>query len=452
MKTKARLMCVSLIAGATLQILAAGARTGCTTSANTADSSATKVLSADGLAVKSDIKVEYGEGHGETVEEALQDAMNDVLRKVVGVYVDSDFRMENDKIIKDEIITHSNGFIDRYKKMEVADDPNGRGKVVTIKAWVNIRDFVNRMKKIGPRQTVRMDGALLNSDISNSVNAETLLRKEFEKLDPILDLMDIDLVSSVRPEIQSSSDDTVVLRYAFQIHYSKDKYYRQFVRRVGNLLDQISTKKTKRSVPFRMAKINYYPRTGNGEYWKTQQVSAYYLLDQVDLNNAMRQGTSAWNSKSKLTISIVQSVSRGGSAIVREWTLTEHLKRVFDEIRKRYYQNNRSVRCAFRVMDENGQELSCAVQNISLSCLQDIYFGIYFEKAPDFIPFMKCDTSGMPSDSCKSCSALTNRNGGSYRGYVNKYIGCIDITIDKKSIKKIKSAEIRLETNNQGGN
>lgn len=77
-----------------------------------------KVLSAAGLAVNEDIKVEFGEGIGETKDEALKEAIRDVLQRVVGTYVDSDFRVENDKIIKDQIITHSNGFIERYKIMD----------------------------------------------------------------------------------------------------------------------------------------------------------------------------------------------------------------------------------------------------------------------------------------------------------------------------------------------
>lgn len=202
-----------------------------------------KVLSAEGLAVKDDIKIEFGEGHGETTDEALKEAMKDVLQKVVGVYVDSDFRVNNDEIIQDEIITHSNGFIDHYKKMDEEDDKNGRGKVVTIKAWVKMRDFVNRMKKIAPSQKVKVDGLLMYNELGNNLNAEALLRKEFENFDPIMDLMEVKLIDSVRPSIQSSTDDSVVLRYAYIVKYSNDKYYKKFLPRISALLDQIADKK-----------------------------------------------------------------------------------------------------------------------------------------------------------------------------------------------------------------
>ncbi len=394
-----------------------------------------KVLSVEGMTLKEAVKVEYGEGYGETADEALKEAMKDVLQKVVGVYVDSDFRMNNDQIIKDEIITHCNGFIDHYKKIEESDDPNGRGKAVTIRAWVKMRDFVNRMKKIVPRQRVEMDGVLLDNEIGSNVSAEALLRNEFETLDPILDLMEIGLVSSIRPEIQSNRDGAISLRYVFQIRYSKDKYYNKFIRRIEALLDQVSTKRMTRTVPFKLAQVSCHPWMMEG-IWKRQQVQAYYLCyDQ-----------SLWESKSKVVISVIKSITRGGAASVREWEVSEHLKRVYDKIRKEYYWKNKSVQCVFSVLDENGQELSRAVQNISIRCLQ----WDSFEEAPDFIPFI-CGTDNVTSES-ELKIVCSNFRPTVSRCYVDKYIGYIDIMIDRADVKKIKSAEIKLETNNQGEN
>ena len=367
-----------------------------------------KVLSAEGMAFKEAVKVEYGDGHGETADEALKEAMKDVLQKVVGVYVDSDFRMNNDQIIKDEIITHSNGFVDHYKKMEESDDPNGRGKAVTIKAWVKMRDFVNRMKKIAPRSCVAMDGVLLDNEIDNNVNAETLLRNEFEKFDPVLDLMEIGLVSSIRPEIQSNRDGAIVLRYVFQIRYSKDKYY-QFIRRIEPLFDQISTKKATRTVPFKVAQVSCYPQAEN-KYWTKQQVQAYYLLARL----SWKFDKSKFD-KSKVVISVIKSITHGGVASEREWVVSEHLKQVYDEIREKYYRKNRSVQCVFRVLDGSGQELSCAVQKISIRCLQKDRF----ETALDFVPLI-CGTGNMTRESELKCSMLID-GSGIYGSYIDKY-------------------------------
>lgn len=202
-----------------------------------------KVLTADGLAMamKGAIKVEYGDGYGETTDEALKEAMKDVLQKVVGVYVVSDFRMNNDKIIKDEIITHSNGFIDHYKKMEGDDDPNGRGKVVTIKAWVKMRDFVNRMKKIVPSERINVDGVLIDADLENDISAEALLRREIENIDPA-NLLEVRLLES-RPKIVSVDEDVVTMRYLYVVRYSDEQYHKVFLPRIKSVLNQIAIKK-----------------------------------------------------------------------------------------------------------------------------------------------------------------------------------------------------------------
>lgn len=397
-----------------------------------------KVLSAEGMTLKEAVKVEYGDGHGETADEALKEAMKDVLQKVVGVYVDSDFRMNNDQIIKDEIITHCNGFIDHYTKIDESDDPDGRGKSVTIKAWVKMRDFVNRMKRMAPRQCVAMDGVLLDAEMDNNVNAEILLREEFEKLDPVLDLMEVRLVDSIRPEVQSSKDGAIVLRYVFQIRYSKDKYYQRFMRRIEALLNQIATKKRTRTVPFKLAQVSCYPwgaANGSG-YWKNKSVQAYYLrVDQI------------WESKPKEVISVIRSITRGGVATIKEWEVSEHLKRVYDEIRREYYRPHKAVQCVFSVLDETGSPLSCAVQNISIENLQNGNI----KSGPDFIPFTCNDNVGcMTTESEMKCR---NLHGSSvYRSYLDRYIGCVDITVNKADIKKIKSAEIRLEPICEGEN
>ena len=166
---------------------------------------------------------------------------------------------------------------------------------------------------------------LLDNDLGNKLNAEVLLRKEFENFDPIMDLMEVGLVDSIRPEIQSSQDGAVVLRYVYVIKYSKDKYYKKFLPRINTLFDQISTERPRiRSTPFKVAKVDIYPHTNNGKAWRAHSVAGFYLINQVD-------GRTAWEGKPKTMISMVQKISRGGVASLREWVLSEHLAAVYHE-------------------------------------------------------------------------------------------------------------------------
>lgn len=389
-----------------------------------------KVLSAEGMALKEAIKVEYGDGHGETADEALKEAMKDVLQKVVGVYVDSDFRMNNDQIIKDEIITHSNGFIDHYKKMEESDDLNGRGKTVTIKAWVKMRDFVNRMKKIVPRQCVAMDGVLLDSELTNKLNAEALLRKELGGLNPALDLLEVSLVDGIRPAIRDAAGDSITLRYVFQLRFSKKRYYQEFVPRLSRLLDQIaSAKRRDRSLSLEVRKESLHP-VRRREEWKECSVAAFIMR----LKNYWYGGLL--HQKPDRCVSLVANVTKSGTACVREWTLSERLSAVYNECRRGATQRSRSIVCVFRLNDALGELVSCASyripEEIAFPCCDQYYD---YDGHPDFIPFFPM-TGKLRDD----------RYVYSGRFWYDRYVAFVDISVNREDVPKIKSAEIKLET------
>ena len=405
-----------------------------------------KVLSAEGLAVKDDLKVEFGEGHGESIDEALKEAMKDALQKVVGIYVDSDFRMNNDVIIQDEIITHSNGFIDHYKKIDEENDKDGRGKVVTIKAWVKMRDFVNRMKKIAPSQRVKVDGLLLDNDLGNKLNAEVLLRKEFEDFDPIMDLMEVSLVDSLRPEIVSSQDDVVVLRYAYVIKYSKDKYYKKFLPRINTLFDQIAQEHLGlRSIQYKVDKVDVWPIAkafcGEDECWKSCKASACFLHE--------IEHKSAWHDRvERRIVAVGESISKSGVVTTKEWVLPEHLYATYQKYRSKYLDSRRKVCCIFCLLDDAGNILSQSMNTFAGRALLPCDFPIGFQvREPDFMPLMGLWHSGYfynvrDVEKGRSIVYTISRDG-----HLDRYVGYVDITIDKKDISKIKSAEIKLETN-----
>lgn len=410
----------------------------------------TKVLSAEGLNVKEDIKVEFGEGVAETEESALQEAMRDVLQKVVGVYVDSDFRMKNDEIIKDEIVTHSNGFIDHYKILESNNAQDGRGIHVTIKAWVKMRDFVNRMKKIEPKQVVKVDGVLLQSDLGNRLNAEALLEKELGDLNPVLDLMQIRILDNHRPEIQASTGNSVTLRYVFQIKYSKDKYYKQFLPRITSVLDQICEKRLKdRVVPMKVINVDSFPlQIRRGQYTETEPHKG------TSVPTCCLVCQTMWKGRNKNSISIVTRMSKSGAATSREWLLSDRLKKVFMGFLERNDRYGFKADCVLRLRDAQGEDLGVGTVEI---CQDDLLvYRIYnsdyndYGGTPEFIPLIKAHVypDYEVSEECwkKLQNSIIEQRWSGYHMFSDRYIGYVDVTIARSDVSKIKSAEIKLET------
>lgn len=407
-------------------------------------SSKQKVLTADGLAMvmKDAVKVEYGEGCGETTDEALKEAMKDVLQKVVGVYVDSDFRMNNDKIIKDEIITHSNGFIDHYKKMEEDDDPNGRGKVVTIKAWVKMRDFVNRMKKkIAPSERINVDGVLIDADLENDISAEALLRKEIENIDPA-NLLEVRLLES-RPKIVSVDEDIVTMRYLYIVRYSDEFYYKEFLPRIKAVFNQIAINKDmNETLDFSVAKVNMFPRTidEHSTWWKDCPQTAHIYVGHLPL----------WDGKrAKKTVAIMDRITKGGVAMLTRWTLLGRHMNVFCDSMQRFVSKQMGQRFVFSLFDENNNVVSKVVIPVDRHTL----FGEreFCEKesiVPDFMRLFKGRWSWACRMDGKVVSLYESGVGDSI--FFDRFIGYVDVKVAKADVKKIKSAEIKLETTNKG--
>lgn len=394
-----------------------------------------RVLSPEAKSIKGDIKVELGEGHGETREEALKEALKDVLQKVVGVYVDSEFRMNNDEIIKDQIITHSNGLIEEYKVLDEADDENGRGKVVTIRARVRIRDFVARVKKIAPAQTVAVDGVLMASDIGNQLNAEALLRKELEDLD-LTSLMEVKIEKSIKSEILSSKDGVVVMRYAYTVRYSPKKYYKEFLPRLDRVLTQIANAKPKTTiVEAKITKQDMMP-IGMGDYVMNQIWPGKFVQNyRVWIRDAYY---SSPDLRTKVAFA-VSDVSKSGVIRVREWPLSDHLLGVFRELHDKAYDEHPEIKCSLNIFDAADNVVATATTPVPIIMRR----------------------IGDPAGSLKNgFSPLLHILGGvgrdesidhcSDRILATKAIGFIDIPINAEDVSRIKALRIKLESNSKG--
>ena len=98
------------------------------------------ILAAGGLlALAGDEPAAYrtvvAEGVGQTAEDARKDAFRNAVRQAVGALIDAETLVQNDQVIKDEILTYSNALVKSYKEL---DKPKRDGDLyrVTIVAAV----------------------------------------------------------------------------------------------------------------------------------------------------------------------------------------------------------------------------------------------------------------------------------------------------------------------------
>ena len=84
------------------------------------------------------------EGRGETPEAAVKDAFQTAVRQAVGLVVDSETLVRNDELIKDEVLTYSDGIVKQYDLLSESTVDGLRR--VHIRATVERRSLVARLE------------------------------------------------------------------------------------------------------------------------------------------------------------------------------------------------------------------------------------------------------------------------------------------------------------------
>ena len=99
----------------------------------------------------STVKVQ-GRGVGATKEAALKDAYRDAIERAVGLYVDAEQMVKNDKLVNDQILTQSNAYIEKY---DVVKESETDGLfTVRIIAIVRKTALAKKLGDVMPKQSV----------------------------------------------------------------------------------------------------------------------------------------------------------------------------------------------------------------------------------------------------------------------------------------------------------
>ena len=193
-----------------------------------------------------------GPGVGADKAEALKDAYRDAVERAVGLYVDAEQMMKNEKLVTDQILTQSNAYIEKYNIVVEAKKPNGL-VAITILANVRKRDLAKKINDVMSSQSKDVAAenqnlhAQIVTDFKANEDALSIVKNELKDFSPVKQLMKASL-DSVKPSVEKVDEDPSLVRlwYPIKVEVDKDKYYKEFVPRWSRILDQIKTLPTKR--------------------------------------------------------------------------------------------------------------------------------------------------------------------------------------------------------------
>jgi hypothetical protein len=204
-----------------------------------------------------DTQTVFAEGVGTTREEAIKDAFRAAVRQVVGEVVDGETIVKNEELVKDQVLTYSDGFIPEHK---VTSEKHDKGLFrVGIQAKVQRRSVIMKLK--GANITLRsLDGQSLYGSIVTQIGAEKdaagLVAKAMEGFPD--QYLEARVVGEPKTTAKTDSEATIVVNVEFAPSLAA---YKVFASKLCRSLDGIC--KTKGEFTSVASKASL--ERGNGE-------------------------------------------------------------------------------------------------------------------------------------------------------------------------------------------
>jgi hypothetical protein len=187
------------------------------------------LIPLSGFATTNDVWEVVAEGVGYSEREAVTDAFRNSIEEVVGLYVDSETKFENDKLISDKILTASKAYIHKYRITSVSNK-NGLTQV-TIKALVKMQDVKASLSGLNvsilSANDMENTHARMASKLIRSKDAEKILMKTFSDFfsdSNIMELLNVELKGYRIFENEVNQDNTVPFEVSFQISFNLENY------------------------------------------------------------------------------------------------------------------------------------------------------------------------------------------------------------------------------------
>ena len=136
--------------------------------------------------------------------------------------------------------------------------------------------------------------------------------------------------------------------------------------------------------------------------------------------------------------------------MLTRWTLSVRHMSVLRDSMVSVASKRRGMRCVFSLFDESDNVVSKVAVPVDGGNL--FMWGCGGESIiPNFLPLLPGYdvSSDGPFETVNKVDSL-RREGGSFSILVDRFIGYVDVKVAKADVKKIKSAEIKLETTNKG--
>ena len=118
-------------------------------------------------------------GQGQTLDEAKQNALRNAIEQAFGTFISSNTEILNDELVKDEIVSVSNGNIQKFEVISEVQIPDG-GYAITLKASVSVSKLTSFCESKGI--SVEFNGSLFTLNVNQQILNEENENKSIQNL------------------------------------------------------------------------------------------------------------------------------------------------------------------------------------------------------------------------------------------------------------------------------
>ena len=186
---------------------------------------------------------------GQTLSEAKQNALRDAIEQAFGTFISSNTEILNDELVKDEIVSVSNGNIQNYKVISEVELPNG-GYATTLKATVSVTKLTSFVESKGVG--VEFKGSLFGANLRQQKLNEDAEHKSIVNLCKVSDEIlskSLDYNLSVgEPILSKNIENSYELELIVEMNTNEnynlfEKYFLSVIRSLGMTESEIENYK-----------------------------------------------------------------------------------------------------------------------------------------------------------------------------------------------------------------
>ena len=183
-------------------------------------------------------------GQGKTQDEARQNALRSAIEQAFGAFISSKTEILNDKLIKDEIVSVTNGNIQKFEIISEVQIPNGY-YATSLKATVSVTKLTSFVESIGV--VAEFKGSLFSFNINQLILNEANELKAIEEItSTTLNIISKSFYGKILPKDPFLKIDNIYkLPYEIEIHANENinsavKYFSDNLNKLSLSSNQIN--------------------------------------------------------------------------------------------------------------------------------------------------------------------------------------------------------------------